>query len=183
MQFTLFYRGPLKSNGRPKDKHELRRHFHRQLQLLWGTFPLNEYADWLQPKTPENELSVLQTFGAFTFAPLVSTSSSTVAELNISLLWPQAPGSIITSGGDIDNRLKTLFDALKIPSEPTALPPKTTPQADETPFFCLLEDDSLITRVTVETDRLLEQSVASSEVVLTIRVVTRNLKSGWDTLP
>ena len=183
MQFTLFYRGPLKSNGRPKDKHELRRHFHNQLQLLWANFPLADYAGWLQPKSPTNELSVLRSVGRFTFAPLVSELSSTVAELEICLLWPQAPGSIITSGGDIDNRLKTLFDALKIPSEPTALPRGAAPQSDEQPFFCLLEDDSLITRVTVETDRILEKSIPSSEVVLTIRVVTRNLRSGWDTLP
>ena len=183
MQFTLFYRGPLKSSARPRDKHHLRCHFHKQLQMLWANFPLSEYATWLQPKSATNELSVLKNVGAFTFAPLVSETSSTVAELGINLLWPQAPGSIITSGGDIDNRLKTLFDALKIPSEPTALPRGAAPQADEQPFFCLLEDDSLITRVTVQTDRLLEKAVPPSEVVLTVHVVTRNLRSGWDTLP
>jgi hypothetical protein len=183
MQFTLFYRGPLKSNARPKDKHELRRRFHAQLKLLWSNPPLNEYEQCLQPKSATNEASLLKTVGAFTFAPLVSESARMVAELEIKLLWPQAQGSIITSGGDIDNRLKTLFDALKIPSEPTALPPGTLPQSDEQPFFCLLEDDSLITRVTVETDRLLEHSIASSEVVLSIRVITRNLRSGWDQMP
>lgn len=183
MQFTLFYRGSLKANARPEAKHELRRHFHRQLQMLWGQFPLNQYANWLQPKSKTNELSVLKQVGKFTFASLVCKCANSVAELNISLLWPQAPGSIITSGGDIDNRLKTLFDSLKVPSEPNALPPGTVPQTGERPFFCLLEDDSLITRVAVHTDRLLEKTKSPAEVALAISVITRNLMNGWDTLP
>ena len=33
-----------------------------------------------------------------------------------------------------------------------------TPSADETPFYCLLADDKLISKVSVETDILLEPS-------------------------
>jgi len=87
------------------------------------------------------------------------------------------------SGGDIDNRLKTLFHALKVSSEPTALPIGATPQLDETPFFVLLEDDSLITRISVDVDRLLDSSSASSEVALFMRVKARNLGDTWDALP
>lgn len=183
MQFTLVYRGPLKSKARPDAKHDLRRHFHRQLKLLWTAYPLNEYAQWLQPLSDKNQISVLSAKHGFTFAPLVCGSMHAVAELDIKLLWPHSPGSIITGGGDIDNRLKTLFDALKVPSEPTALPAGTSPAEDETPFFCLLEDDSLIARVNVESDRLLEESNGSAEVALFIRVTTRNLGDTWDALP
>jgi len=183
MQFTLIYRGPLKSNARPDAKHQLRQQFHLQLRELWKEYPLNGYGAWLQPLSPSNQLSVLCTKHGFTFAPLVCASMHAVAELDIQLLWPQAPGSIITSGGDIDNRLKTLFDALKVPSEPTALPVGAAPQPDETPFFVLLEDDSLITRVNVEVDRLLDNPGGSSEVALFIRVRTRNLGDTWDALP
>lgn len=183
MQFTLFYRGPLKTSAGPKDKHELRRHFHRQLRALWGEYPLKEYLTWLQPLSATNERSVLREKHGFTFAPLVCESMKAVAELDLRLLWPQTPGSIFKNGGDIDNRLKTLFDALKLPSEPTALPSGVSPQADETPFFCLLEDDSLITRVSVDTDRLLEKTTSTAEVALYMRVNTRNLGSTWDALP
>jgi hypothetical protein len=184
MQFTLLYRGPLKSSARPDAKHQLRQHFHRQLRQLWTTFPLSEYGTWLQPLSEKNEISVLRPKHGFTFAPLLCEKMHAVAELDIKLLWPQAPGSIITSGGDIDNRLKTLFDALKLPSEPTALPAGVSPQSDENPFFCLLEDDSLITRVNVNADRLLETTTAgSSEVALFIHVTTRNLGDTWDALP
>ena len=183
MQFTLVYRGPLKSNARPSAKHTLRQHFHRQLRRLWSVFPLNEYGEWLEPYSKANEVSVLRQMHGFTFAPLICERMHALAELSMILLWPQRPGSIIKSGGDIDNRLKTLFDALKMPSEPTALPRGAIPQPDETPFFCLLEDDSLIARVNVETDRLLEDAADTTEVALLIRVTTRNLGDTWDALP
>lgn len=179
----MVYRGPLKSNARPDAKHKLRQHFHQQLRQLWTVFPLSDYGAWLQPLSEKNEVSVLRQKHGFTFAPLVCEKMHAVAELDIKLLWPQRPGSIITSGGDIDNRLKTLFDALKLPSEPTALPNGALPQQDETPFFCLLEDDSLIARVNVDADRLLEPARDPTEVALFIRVVTRNLGDTWDALP
>jgi hypothetical protein len=120
-------------------------------------------------------LSLIQQLHGFTFAPLVSQRVHLVAELDVQVLWPQAPGAIITSGGDIDNRLKTLLDALKMPSEPTALPPGVGPQLGEEPFFCLLEDDSLVTKLAVDTARLLEPTGSTSEVELWIRVTTRQL--------
>jgi hypothetical protein len=52
----------------------------------------------------------------------------------ITLLRPEAPGNIVTQGGDIDNRLKTLLDALKVPNLPNALPTGAVPEADESPL-------------------------------------------------
>ena len=183
MEFTLYYRGVLKSNAGPEDKQRLRRHFQPQLKQLWGEKPLNAFKDSLLAspdaaacQAAKGSLSILRSVGGFVFAPLVSERVHLVAELNIQLLRPEPPGSIITKGGDIDNRLKTLLDALKVPSEPNALPKDETPQSDEQPFFCLLEDDSLITCLSVETDRLLEPVRSKSEVVLLIRVKTKQLK-------
>lgn len=186
MQFSLYYRGRLKSNASPADKHLLRQHFHRQMKELWQQPPLREFKRLLEDDMQAHAeaadaqaygLSVLRTLHGFTFAPLVCERVHLVAELEIQMLWSQAPGAIVSAGGDIDNRLKTLFDSLKVPSESTALPPGTTPRADEAPFFCLLEDDRLITRVTVETDRLLEPALDPSEVALFIRVRTRQMKT------
>ncbi len=50
------------------------------------------------------------------------------------------------------------------------------PKEGESPFFCLLEDDNLITSVTVKTDRRLEASVTKNEVVLLLFVKTRATK-------
>jgi hypothetical protein len=176
MDFTLYYRGDLKANGRPADKHAIRRVFHRQLRDLWSNVPLNGFRRLLEPASEVGEISLLRTRHGFNFAPLVAESVALVAELRILMLWPAAAGAIITSGGDIDNRLKTLLDALKVPSESTALPIGSVPQPTEDPFFCLLEDDSLITRLAVETDRLLEPVASPSEVALFIRVRTKQIR-------
>ena len=79
----------------------------------------------------------------------------------------------MTQCGDIDNRLKTLFDALRAPKNATEIPKGAVPGPDEDPFFCLLEDDALITAVSVETERLLTANQGSTEVHLDIQVLTR----------
>jgi hypothetical protein len=65
------------------------------------------------------------------------------------------PGSVI-SAGDLDNRIKTLIDCLKIPRSKNELPADVSPLADEDPFFVLLEDDNQVTGLKVETDMLLD---------------------------
>lgn len=182
MQFTLYYRGELKANARREAKHDLRKHFHRQLRNLWDVGPLQSFKVFLSDPPAPAKTNVLVKKHGFTFAPLVSERLALVAELDILILWPQAPGAIITSGGDVDNRLKTLLDSLKVPSEPTALRPGTAPGVDEVPFFCLLENDSLITRLAVETDRFLDPVASRSEVALFIRVATRRVNVTYDTI-
>jgi len=91
-----------------------------------------------------------------------------LARLSIKLLRPEAPGSLITQGGDIDNRIKTLLDALRLPIE-AELPPGIAPTDFETPFFCLLESDTLVTRLDIDTDRLLAD-VPVNDVQLFIHV-------------
>lgn len=182
MEFRLHYRGQLKANGGPNDKHALRKHFHKQLKLLWDQLPLSGFKELLNlPTGAESELTVVLHRGGFNFAPLVSSRVHLIAELKILLLRPEPPGKIITQSGDIDNRLKTLFDALKLP-DANALPPKVTADIDENPFFCLLEDDNLVVSVAVETDRLLEPVSNQSEVELVIHVTTRQLRVLWGTV-
>jgi hypothetical protein len=182
VQFTLYYRGELKPNAAPHEKHRIRKHFHLQMRALWNAAPLSDFQAFISDPPRLGSLNALVKKHGFTFAPLVSNVLNLVAELDVLMLWPQPAGAIISAGGDIDNRLKTLFDALKVPSEPTALPPGATPDPDETPFFCLLEDDRLITRVNVETDRLLELVTSPADVALFIRVVTRQISKSYGTI-
>ena len=73
-----------------------------------------------------------------------------------------------------------LLDALKAPNETAALPDNVPPSSDETPFFCLLEDDSLITNVDIQTAHWLEPDVQDSdEVVLLLRVRTKPTRVTW----
>jgi hypothetical protein len=182
MEFTLIYDGPLKANGSPKDKQTIRRTIHHQFKALWQQTPLNSYHDNLTRNPSGKKVSILREIGNFTFAPLVNTEFRIVAELNIKFLRPEAPGSVITQGGDIDNRLKTLFDALRMPKVESEIPSGDYPHSDENPFFCLLEDDNLITSVSVKTGRLLKIAEIPSKVHLFIDVKTKPVVATWDNI-
>jgi len=163
MNFTLVYDGDLKANGDVKHKQEVRRVFHYQLHELWKGTPFKSLISPSQSLTTE--------IGEYCFFPLVSAARDEIAELQIIMLRPEpGAGHIVRQGGDIDNRLKTLFDSLRMPKNTTELPSGDEPEKNEDPFFCLLEDDALITSLSVTTDRLLEPCESSSHVKLIIRV-------------
>jgi len=116
MEFALHYRGPLSPKANAADKHSIRRHFQAQMKkLCTGEDSPFRYH-------PQNwQMDSIKTVGAFDFVALVSLWNRLLAEVEITLLRPEAPGSIVSSG-DIDNRLKTLFDAIKIPQHLQDLP-------------------------------------------------------------
>jgi hypothetical protein len=97
----------------------------------------------------------------YNFVPLVKEELDLICDLDILFLRPQRPGGIVWAG-DIDNRLKTLLDAMRLPERGEDYSART-PASDQQPFFCLLEDDQLITRVAVETDQLLEPAEGSQD--------------------
>lgn len=170
MYFTLYYHGILKSKGKPKDKHRLREQFNPQLKALWSQDPLLNFRSFYQCDDINN--SIARKIKGFTFVPLICKSLSIVARMHITILRPESPGSIIVQGGDIDNRLKTLLDSLKIPSEPNDLPPNVLPEPSEPFFFCLLDDDNLITDLSVSTKRLFIPSLKIGEVITILDIET-----------
>lgn len=178
MEFTLSYRGPLKASADPSDKHELRRHFHRQLRELWRQPPLSAYQKhYLADPSTAAPKSVIEQHHGFRFAPLVSKALDFVASVRIHILRPEEPGKLLSQAGDLDNRLKALLEALKVPHELNALPSGAVPSEDEDPFFCLLQDDALIVSLAVHTDRLLEPAQKASETLLLVRVRTGAVNS------
>jgi hypothetical protein len=178
MRFTLTYTGSLKASGRPDHKHDLRKEFHSQLKVLWQQLPLVDYKEWYENQNPATQVKVNlnRKVGSFRFVPLVSPDLDLVCELQITMLRPEPPGALITKCGDIDNRLKTLFDSLRVPKNENELPKGLKASPDEVPFFCLLEDDNLITAVSVRTDRYLVSPSVDSLVHLDIVVETRLTK-------
>ncbi|MGZ5441010.1 MAG: hypothetical protein ACXW5U_14710 [Thermoanaerobaculia bacterium] len=175
MQLRLVYRGPLpaaKYSGggtRAKEKHNIRRELHKQLREFWRVHP--GLRDHMEPTVEGRRTTVDAQVGraevdrmadeyarcGYRFLPLIGGAFSgrqTACALDILFLRRDSPGSLIKSGGDIDNRLKTLFDALRIPQNCDELK-GFSPSEDEDPFYCLMEDDSLIVEVKVTTDRLL----------------------------
>ena len=143
MEFRLIYEGPLHGQGaKSGHKWEIRRALHPQLQRLWRERPLKDAASSLlaHPALPDKP-SVIVEKGGLLFAPLVTQRLDLYAELSVLLFRQQPRGTLITDGGDIDNRLKTLLDGLRVPHGSMEGRTELPPQPDPTPFFCLLEDE------------------------------------------
>lgn len=120
--------------------------------------------------------------GEFRFVPFVTSELRLLCTLDILWLRPDPPGAVIQSG-DLDNRLKTVFDALKTPLETGELGGEA-PHEGEAPFFTLLEDDRLVTKISVATDVLLQpvngkQSLDDNDVRLVITVQLRPTSADW----
>lgn len=182
MRFVLTYAGPLASNGSLSEKHKIRQALLPQLKRQWDIdHVLHEIAHAGSRNNPGratrlDDIADKWTKGGFHFVPLVSREFSLVCSLQITILRDEEPGNLIRTGGDIDNRLKTLFDSLSIPPHDNQLT-GLTPQTGENPFYCLLEDDSLVTGFEVRTERLLDAiSETSNDVRLTLTVTARPTK-------
>ena len=162
MEFTLVYEGQLKSNGDPKHKHAIRTQFHPQLRKLWSL----KLSHWntqgyhspltpvFYPGPPRVEM-MANNFSrcGYRFVPLVLAYCALACRIDILFLRRDNGRGAIVQGGDIDNRLKTLFDGMRIPTDKELQ--GIVPGVNEDPFYCLLEDDRLITEVGVTTDTLL----------------------------
>lgn len=180
MEFRLVYDGQLRSGqggGASGNKHEIRKAVHQQLAQLWEVTPnlkMRSVAHSILSAPPAEGTagqvghtvtmaaaiqrpSIWETLGTqfrqcgYRFVPLVSNHLKLTCSLDVLLLWrdrimPVGPA------GDIDNRLKTLFDALQIPQSCTDV---DQPTAIDEYLFVLLENDNLITDVRVTTDRML----------------------------
>lgn len=198
MRLTLTYSGPLHSqadnNTRILEKHKLRSVFHKQLNDLWITHPALEgiYEQWDKlaesQKLENKDMVSVFDIGDFRFLPLVIKRLFLSCDLDILFLRREPAGYIIDDkSGDIDNRVKVLFDALRKPRRPEEIPSSAQADPSRKPIFCLLEDDSLITSVKVETDRLLEPfppERSKSDVKLIVRVKIKTVKAligtlGW----
>jgi hypothetical protein len=185
VEFTLYYRGPLAAKPNVLDKHKLRRYFHGQIKELWNQTPLNQHFDLIDPSfEPPSRIgvlvlaggekpSVVETVGGHNYTSIVSAKIELVADLTITFLRPGPPGGLRDVYGDLDNRIKTLLDGLKIPNDKNALPKDVSLEADPDPLYCLLQVDRLITRLDINSDRLLESDAPTDCVVLLIHVRTR----------
>lgn len=114
------------------------------------------------------------------FVPLISEAGGFTCSLDILFLRRDNPGSLIANGGDIDNRIKVLFDGLRMPNTVQELGGYQIDSNDENPFFCLLEDDRLVTKVSVTTDRLIAPQATTeniNDVYLVIHVTMVNPSS------
>ena len=181
MRFVLTYSGALAPNGSPKEKHRIRKALLPQLKRQWDIDPaLHNIAhsgsrDKPGHGTRLHDIARRFTIAGFHYVPLVSKEFNLVCHLQVSLLRKEEPGNVLQTGGDIDNRLKTLFDSLSMPVHGNQIQ-GLTPAAGDDPFYCLLEDDSLVSGVEIITERLLEPLANPQDVRLTITAIVRPKK-------
>lgn len=177
MDFSLTYRGELGTKRNTVDaKHELREGFAKQLDVLWLRPDVEMVSkSW----TPDGDsgLKLLESVGEHHFAPLVHSKLGLVAELEIFLLRPGQDGNLI--GYDLDNRLKILFDSLRYPQQKQEIPPSAVARPPENPMKVLLEDDRLVTGLSVRTSQLLDDDVEENFVDLRIKVTLKASRRIW----
>lgn len=188
VEFRLIYRGRLPaasaSSTRNTDKHRIRPEFHKQLKILWQEH--RGLHGWETQPSIAIPGGTFRTFAdvwadryercGHRFLPLVCDRLGIACSLDILFLRRDNPGGFIVSRGDIDNRLKVLFDALRIPSHCDEIPKEWKPTESEQPLYCLMEDDRLIHEIKVTTDHLIlpkEDGESDNDVVLVIHVKTK----------
>jgi hypothetical protein len=203
MKFTLTYEGSLPSSGnKPKnrDKWNIRKVLHPQFIDLWKShpalieielngryFPKQGGATFFQthhsapgpisarqpPGPPQDILDLCESInkhGAW-FRPLVRETFALHCGLNVHFLRKEPPGRVY-QGGDLDGRIKTLIDALTMPQHVEQVLEKTTTKIE--PLYCLLEDDSMISGLESESERLLgDNPIIPDFVKLMIEVDVR----------
>ncbi len=105
------------------------------------------------------------------FRPLVRESYALHCGLKIRFLRKEAPGKVY-QGGDLDGRIKTMIDALTMPRHVEQVLERKT--SITSPIYCLLEDDSLVSGLEIESERLLgDQNNPADWVKLMIEVDVR----------
>jgi hypothetical protein len=194
MEFRLTYEGPLQPIGnkaRPKHVHAIRQRFHSQLRNFWQTEPYLKFAAHsdrgsgrIHPVVRLSDYLAEQyeRFG-FNFVPLVTKDIRLYCGIDVLFLRPEPPGHLVQSG-DLDGRIKTVVDALTMPQQKEQVA-DTLPGEGEKPFYCLLADDKLISKVSVETD-MLHEPVSNPpdkfDARLVIKVTLKPFDPGWDNI-
>jgi hypothetical protein len=207
MEFRLTYEGTLLSESsrskavrqtRATNKQELRQCFHSQLKRLWQINPTLLASQRSPPPAQHpsvrtrvlgripysiDELAREHSNFGYRFVPLATHRLDVFCAIRILILRPNTiGGGVLGSTGDIDNGFKIIFDALAKPRAASQLGTYLSPREDEDPFFCLLEDDKLISRASIDSDLLLaplpggsELSASDARVLVSVKLAPRML--------
>jgi hypothetical protein len=171
MEFRLIYGGLLlgasKTDTRSTHKDDIRRVFHLQLKHLWKTSPaLREWVRGVDGTPAQDYLAEKYQCNGVSFIPLVTEHLGAGVKLDILMLRPDQPGMTLMQSGDIDNRLKTIFDALRIP----LIGERCDPQGEKR-IFCLLDNDNMVNHISITTDLLLgEVKVNEVRLIITVTI-------------
>ncbi|MEU3457641.1 hypothetical protein ABZ671_29160 [Micromonospora sp. NPDC006766] len=154
MKLTLTYQGPLppRKRGITSEKANLRTAFHSQI--------LAQVRSRLAEKTVK---AVTSTIGGHAFVSVVHQNLRTAVELDVLLLTPQERRQV----GDTDNRLKTLIDGLTRPANLEQMRDYVPPD-DGGPLYCLMDNDALVNRLSVDSRRWFVPNVTDTDALVLV---------------
>ena len=149
------------SESRGGKVQQIREYFHPQIKRLWDIAPILKDPDSRSQTfianshgytsiNKEQLIIVSNPEGATQkYLPLVCEQHGLTCSLDILLLRHGDERNALVSG-DIDNRVKTLIDALRMPVNG-----EVRGDGKENPLYCLMSNDSLVSSVKVVADFLL----------------------------
>jgi hypothetical protein len=144
-------------------KQSIRAYFHPQLVKLWSEHPTlspmmvpNRVSSAGPPHRTVDAIGRDYARGPNQFVPLVRVANELACRLDIQVLLRKEPYQVFSGHerGDLDNRIKTLIDGLRMPRQISEMGGvELTPE--QNPQFCLLEDDKVVYEFSVKADQLL----------------------------
>ena len=172
MRFPLFFEGSLPSSGnsdptRPRPSKlqaiwAIRDAIRPQLNRLFETHQALSRRSGASRAARHALIPPIMVDG-HRFYALVRNRLKLKCRLTIDLLVNHEPATVVTQHGDLDNRLKTLFDGLRTPTSQQEIKGHVTPEAlEKDEYICLLENDAVITGLHVETMRNLGSPLNAS---------------------
>jgi hypothetical protein len=188
MKFKLLYFGELRVNPKKRSQHiaNIRMQFHPQLKKLVENSPWNNLQKYMMPNPTKNPISTRHV-GGIDWNPIITPNLKLLAELDILLLHPEIVG---LARSDVDNRMKTLLDALRSPQNEHEIGENTPKNIG--PIYTLLDDDHLVTKISVNTSHLLSPELfempmhtedGEDKIFLVVDVNVRVAEGNLENLP
>lgn len=159
MKFKLLYYGDILTNPKKRAQHiaDIRMQFHPQLKKLVTLQPWNNLTKFMMPDAKKSPV-ITRHIGGIDWNPVISPTLKMIAELDILLMHPEIIG---VPHSDIDNRVKTILDGLRCPQNEHEIGQNTPNNIG--PIYTLLDDDHLVTKLTVNTSHLLSPHMFSTK--------------------
>lgn len=160
MKITLTYRGRIPSarSGGGKDKvaaiSDMRLSFHNQLARLWGEHPFEVLKEWEDSNFAAGAPNFIRRVSGVNFVPFYDERKVGIAvglEINLLSGQPKDAPKVI-SAGDLDNRIKSVIDALHPPQKDSLSQELTALNR----VYCLMSDDEAVKEISASTRPFLD---------------------------
>lgn len=161
MKFKLLYFGDILINPKKRAQHicDIRMQFHPQLKKLVEHSPWTNLTKYMLPNATKSPV-VTRHMGGIDWNPIITPNLKLIAELDIQMLHPEIVG---VPHSDIDNRVKTLLDGLRCPQNEHEISEQTPRNIG--PIYTLLDDDHLVTKLSINTSHLLSPHMFNPELL------------------